>query len=279
MPLKFALYGMRLSSHAIAAAALIAAIPLTTHAQSKRPILAVFAHPDDERVIGPLLSLLAREGRETHLVIATDGSQGVRDFANIPAGAPLAAARAKEAACAANRLGVRQLHMLGLPDGGLASFEVLGKLRRSLASIIDSLQPAAIITFGPEGGTGHPDHRLVGDVTTQIVQGDARYGNIDLLYASLPTERLRTAPPANPTVHGMAEKLLTVRVPFEPRDLVAGREEYACHKTQYAPAEMDSVNKYLAHAWNGKVWLRPWMGTLHDPALFGASSSRAQQDR
>ena len=254
--------------YAFIAIALAAVIPLSLQAQAGRPIVAVFAHPDDERVIGPLLSRLAREGRETHLVIATDGSKGVRDFAKIPAGAELAAARTKEATCAANRLGVRQLHILGLPDGGLASFEVLGKLRSGLAAIIDSIKPAVIITFGPEGGTGHPDHRLVGDVMTQIVQADARYANVDLLYASLPTERLRTAPPANPTVTGMTEKLLTVRVPFEERDLVAGREEFACHRSQYEPAEMDSVNKYLAHAWNGTVWMRPWNGALHNPRIF-----------
>jgi LmbE family N-acetylglucosaminyl deacetylase len=259
---------MRTSTPAIAALALALVLPHPATAQARRPIVAIFAHPDDERVIGPLLSRLAREGRETHLVIATDGSQGVRDFANIPAGAELAAARAREATCAAKRLGVRQLHIIGLLDGGLASFEALGKLRPALAAIIDSLRPAAIITFGPEGGTGHPDHRLVGDVVTQIVQGDARYANIDLLYASLPTERLRTAPPAEPTVNGMASALLTVRVPFEDRDLAAGREEFACHQSQYAPAEMDAVNKYLAHAWNGTVWLRPWNGTLHDRNLF-----------
>ena len=247
---------------------LVAVLPFSSLAQTRQPILAVFAHPDDERVIGPLLSMLARQGRETHLVIATDGSQGVRDFAHIPAGPRLAAERTKEATCAANRLGVRKLHLLGLPDGGLASFDVLGKLRSSLEAIIDSVKPAAIITFGPEGGTGHPDHRLVGDVVTQIVESDARYANVDLLYASLPTERLRTAPPANPSVNGVAASLLTVRVPFDDNDLVAGREEYACHRTQYAPAEMDSVNKYLAHAWNGTVWLRPWNGALHDPAVF-----------
>ncbi len=259
---------MRISYKLPLAVALAMIVPLSAQAQTRKPILAVFAHPDDERVIGPLLSRLAREGRETHLVIATDGAKGVRDFANIPAGAELAAARTKEAQCAANRLGVRQLHLLGLPDGGLASFDELAKLRTGLAAIIDSLKPAVIITFGPEGGTGHPDHRLVGNVTTQIVQSDARYANIDLLYASLPTERLRTAPPANPTVNGMAEALLTVRVLFEQRDLVAGREEFACHRTQYQPAEMDSVNKYLAHAWNGTVWLRPWNGVLHNPRLF-----------
>ena len=238
-------------------------------AQVSRPIVAVFAHPDDERIIGPLLSRLARERRETHLVIATDGSKGVRDFANIPAGAELAAARAKEASCAANRLGVRQLHLLGLPDGGLASFDALCKLRSGILDVIDALRPAAIITFGPEGGTGHPDHRLAGDVVTQIVQSDTRYfANVDLLYASLPTERLATAPPAQPTVNGMAEALLTVRVPFEERDLVAGREEFACHRTQYTLAEMDAVNRYLAHAWNGTVWLRPWTGTMRDPEIF-----------
>ena len=261
---------MRIPKHVLAALAFATAGPLQAqaHPRASRPILAVFAHPDDERVIGPLLSRLAREGRETHLVIATDGSQGVRDFANIPAGSELAAARVKEANCAATRLGVRQLHIIGLPDGGLASFEVLGKLRPALASIIDSLKPAVIITFGPEGGTGHPDHRLVGDVVTQIVQGDARYAKVDLLYASLPSERLRTAPPAEPTVNGMAAALLTVRVPFEERDLTAGREEFACHASQYTPVEMAAVNKYLAHAWNGTVWLRPWNGTLHDPHPF-----------
>jgi LmbE family N-acetylglucosaminyl deacetylase len=259
---------MRIPINTFVAVALATLIPVSTQPQDRRPIVAVFAHPDDERVIGPLLSKLAREGRETHLVIATDGSTGVRDFAHIPAGAELAAARIREAQCAANRLGVRQLHILGLPDGGLASFEVLGKLRSGLAAIIDSLKPAAIITFGPEGGTGHPDHRLVGDVVTQIVQSDARYANVDLLYASLPTEGLRTAPPANPTVNGTAEALLTVRVPFEERDLAAGREEFACHRTQYAPAEMDAVDRYLAHAWNGAVWMRPWNGTLHNPGIF-----------
>jgi len=261
---------MRIPVHAFVALALVTLIPPSAQSQVERPVVAVFAHPDDERVIGPLLSRLAREGRETHLVIATDGSKGVRDFAKIPAGPELAAARTIEATCAANRLGVRRLHLLGLPDGGLASFDVLGKLRSALAAIVDSLKPAAIITFGPEGGTGHPDHRLVGNVVTQVIQGDARYANIDLLYASLPAERLRTAPPATPSVNGTTEALLTVRVPFEERDLVAGREEFACHRSQYTPAEMDAVNRYLAHAWSGTVWLRPWSGTLRNPRLFSS---------
>jgi LmbE family N-acetylglucosaminyl deacetylase len=221
----------------------------------------VFAHPDDERVIGPLLSRLAREGRETHLVIATDGSKGVRDHAGIPAGEALAAARKVEAECAAKRLGVRRLHLLGLEDGGLASFANLARLRTDVEKVISEIRPAAIITFGPEGGTGHPDHRLVGNVVTQVVQSDQRHHAIDLLYASLPTERLRTAPSSSPTVNGIAEDLLTVRVPVEARDVVAGEEAFACHRSQYTATEMAAINRTLAYVWNGTAYLRPWNGT------------------
>jgi len=257
----------RLVATATVALAVGASLPTTASGQSSRPVLAAFAHPDDERVIGPLLSRLGREGREVHLVIATDGSKGVREHAGVPAGQPLAAARAKEAECAAARLGVRQLHMLGLEDGALASFASLTRLRTEIAGILARVQPAVIITFGPEGGTGHPDHRLVGNVVTEVVQADDRHRAVDLLYASLPTERLRTAPPSSPRVNGVAEALL-IRVPFDPRDLAAGRESFACHRTQYTPSEMESINSTLAHAWNGVVYLRPWMGTMRDPAAL-----------
>ena len=61
---------MRIAEHAFIALTLAAMVSLPAQAQATRPMVAVFAHPDDERVIGPLLSGLAREGRETHLVIA-----------------------------------------------------------------------------------------------------------------------------------------------------------------------------------------------------------------
>jgi LmbE family N-acetylglucosaminyl deacetylase len=254
---------------ALLLAASIACFPDTVLGQSNRPLLAAFAHPDDERVIGPLLSRLAREGREVHLVIATDGSKGVRDHAGIPAGEALTAARKLEAECAAKRLGVR-LHLLGLEDGGLASFSNLARLRTELEKVMGAVQPAVIITFGPEGGTGHPDHRLVGNVVTQIVQSDDRHRTIDLLYASLPTERLRTAPASSPSVNGVAENLLTVRVPVEARDVVAGQEAFACHRTQYTSPEMAAINRTLAHVWNGTAYLRPWNGAIGDQAkLFG----------
>jgi LmbE family N-acetylglucosaminyl deacetylase len=259
---------LRSACMAALAAGSIASSPALSVAQASRVLLAAFAHPDDERVVGPLLSRLSREGWEVHLLIATDGSKGITDHGGIPVGPALAAAREKEAQCAANRLGVRQLHLAGLEDGGLASFTTLGRLRSAVDSLITRVRPVAIITFGPEGGTGHPDHRLVGNVVTQVIQADDAHQGIDVLYDSLPTERLRTAPPSAPRVNGMAESLLTLRMPFEDRDLVAGRESFACHRTQYTPAQMDAINKTLEHAWNGNAYLRPFTGTLRNRALF-----------
>ena len=242
-------------------------LPQAAAAQARGPVLAVFAHPDDERVVGPLLARLSREGREVHLVIATDGSKGVTPHGGIPAGPGLAAARAKEAECAAKRLGVRQLHMAGMEDGSLgSSMTVLAELRSRLSAIFDRVRPEAIITFGPEGGTGHPDHRLVSAVTTQIVQGDERHRRTGLFYASLPVERLRTAPPSMPTLNGVSGALLTVRVPIEKRDMAAARSSFACHATQYTPAQMDALNRTLAHVWNGVAYLRPWNGPSRNPS-------------
>jgi len=47
---------MRIRPHVLVAAALGTIIPPSAHAQARRPVVAIFAHPDDERVIGPLLS-------------------------------------------------------------------------------------------------------------------------------------------------------------------------------------------------------------------------------
>lgn len=230
------------------------------------PVLAAFAHPDDERVVGPLLAKLAREGREVHLVVATDGSKGVRDYAKIPAGPQLVAERVKEAQCAADRLGVKQLHMLGVEDGSMGmSLMTLAGLRTKLKAVIDAVKPAVVITFGPEGGTGHPDHRLIGNVTTEIVQTDGRYRTMQLFHAGLPNERLRAGPKSMAPVNGPDEELLTVRVPAEPQDFAAARESFACHRSQYTPAEMEAINATLTNAWNRSVYLRPVNAPVRGP--------------
>jgi LmbE family N-acetylglucosaminyl deacetylase len=228
--------------------------------QPARTILAVFAHPDDERIVGPLLAGYARGGNRVLLVIATDGRKGVTAHAHIPAGDSLARLRTVEARCAAERLGIQPPRLLGLEDAGLASFTALDALRDSLAAVLRETRPDVVLTFGPEGGTGHPDHRLVGDVVSELVQAGAEGAPRALFYASLPAERMRSAPPASPAVTTTAERYLTVRVPFAARDLEATRRAFACHASQYTPEQQAAVMRYLEHGFEGSVRLRPWDG-------------------
>jgi LmbE family N-acetylglucosaminyl deacetylase len=237
--------------------------------QANRTLLAVFAHPDDERIVGPLLSRFAREGHDVYLVIATDGRLGVREHAGVPAGDSLAAVRAEEARCAAEQLRIHPPILLGLEDAGLASFASLERMREELRTLFRTLRPDAVISFGPEGGTGHPDHRLVGVVTTEVVQSGGAGVPQALYYPSLPSERMKTAPPARPHVTSMPQKHLTVAVPYAPEDFEAGREAFACHRTQYTPAEMDAIMRYLGHGFDGAVRLRPWYGAAGRTTLFG----------
>ena len=238
-----------------------AGLPPDAAAQAGRHRLAaVFAHPDDERIVGPLLARYAREGHDIYLVIATDGRNGVREHAGIPAGDSLAHVRAEEARCAARELGIHPPILLGFEDAGLASFESLGGLRAKVDSVLRDLQLDAVISFGPEGGTGHPDHRLVGDVVTEVVQSGGVGISQALYYPSLPAERMKDTPPAQPIVTAIPERYLPVVVPFAPGDLMAARRSFACHRTQYTPTEMDAINRYLAHGWGGAVHLRPWYG-------------------
>ncbi len=224
-------------------------------------LMAVFAHPDDERIVAPLLARYAREGHRVHLVIATDGSKGVTEHAGIPAGDSLAQVRAREARCAADRLGIEPPILLGLEDGGLASFPSLGRLREELTRLLGTLRPDALLTIGPEGGTGHPDHRLVGNVVTEVVQSVTETEPPALYYASLPAERMRSAPPARPAVSAIPERYLRVQVPFTPRDWEAARAAFDCHASQYTAEQREAINRMLAHGFAGRVHLRPWHGT------------------
>jgi LmbE family N-acetylglucosaminyl deacetylase len=188
--------------------------------------------------------------------------------AGIPAGDSLATLRAEEARCATRELGIADPIMLGLEDAGLASFAALAQLRAGIQRVFNELKPDAVITFGPEGGTGHPDHRLVGDVVSEIVQRGGAGVPTALYYPSVPTERMGDAPPARPTVNSMSLQYLTVRVPYEERDFLAATRSYACHKTQYTATQVTANMNYLRHAFNGLVYFRAWNSAVAKSELF-----------
>jgi LmbE family N-acetylglucosaminyl deacetylase len=140
-----------------------------------RVLLAIFAHPDDEGVVGAVLARYAREGVQVYLAIATKGEKGAFQHAGIPPGEQLAKVRHAEALCACQQLRINSPIFFDLNDGEIGAITrppalnvqaVADKFEKLFAE----LNPDAIVTFGPDGGYGHPDHRLVSAAVTQVVQ-------------------------------------------------------------------------------------------------------------
>ena len=140
-------------------------------------MLAVLAHPDDESLgFGGTLAKYAAEGVETYLVTATRGERG--RFGSIGKGGdPLEVGRVREAElrAAAAQLGIREIAILGYPDGAVDQVDVTTAVR-AVASHIRRIQPDVVVTFGPEGAYGHPDHIAISQIATAATVSAADCG-------------------------------------------------------------------------------------------------------
>ncbi|HXB55495.1 MAG TPA: PIG-L family deacetylase [Vicinamibacteria bacterium] len=234
----------------------------------------MFAHPDDEIFVGPLLSHYARRGARVRLAIVTDGEKGASPRAGVPAGPELARIRAEEARCSCRALGIEAPDLLGFKDGELGRLSnppagYLAEVVRAIRRLFVQFRPDVVITWGPEGGYGHADHRLVGAVVTQIVQAGAKGAPGRLLYPGLPVDRVRLRPEGGyPHWAGTDPRFLTVRVPYDAADLAATRRALSCHRTQFPPEQMEVLMSWLHETLDGRVYLRPWFGARMTDDIF-----------
>jgi LmbE family N-acetylglucosaminyl deacetylase len=133
-------------------------------------LMAVMAHPDDESLgVGGILAKYAAEGIETALVTATRGERGwFGDEREYPGLEALGQRREAELRAAAEVLGIRSVDFLGYLDGELDQAhpaevvaKIVGHLRR--------IKPDVVVTFGPDGSYGHPDHIAIAQCTTAAI--------------------------------------------------------------------------------------------------------------
>jgi LmbE family N-acetylglucosaminyl deacetylase len=146
---------------------------------SSATLLGVWAHPDDEAYLSAgLMAHARRRGDRVVVVTATAGEHGTDDVDRWPP-RRLAAVRRRELRAALAAVGVTEHHVLGYPDGGCHDHD--GRAR--VAEIIARIRPDTIVTFGPDGMTGHPDHRAVSAWTTGAWHATGRRAT--LWYATL----------------------------------------------------------------------------------------------
>lgn len=240
-------------------------------ATKKRVLLAAFPHPDDESVVAPVLARYAREGTEVYIVYATDGEHGVRAHFGMMRGPELGKYRRQEAEAVCRELGIKPPIFLGFEDGSLGQFtnppgKVLHELAIKLQAVVDEVRPGVVVTWGPDGGYGHPDHRLFQDVVAEVVQASA--DPIRLYYFGISHEELKATSGPFSRFLSTHSRYLTVHVPFTDTDLAAARRAFACHKSQFTDETVAHLDRFLTQAWCGKVSFRPWFGEQHGDDLF-----------
>ena len=145
-------------------------------------LLAVLAHPDDESFgMGGTLALYAQRGVAAYLVCATRGEAGSMDADCLDGFNDISERREFELRCAAQELGLTEVHFLGYRDSGMPGSPdnqhpqalVAAPLEEVVAKVahyIRLLRPQVVLTFDPIGGYRHPDHIAIHQATVRAFQ-------------------------------------------------------------------------------------------------------------
>jgi len=270
------------SRHWTAVVAVLLVVAASMHSAAQRPprtLVALLAHADDETAASPVLARYAREGVRVYLIVATDGSGGsgaqatLQRSENGPVGDALVKARAEEARCSAAALGAQAPVLLAFADGKLGDYlsdrTLLARLTDQIGAEIARVRPEVVITWGPDGGTGHPDHRLVSAIATQLLRTGAPGMPERLFYMYFPADMYTLTPQRTPApLFYPRAPFFTMKVQFTPADLAAAQAAMACHATQFNPDQLKVLQPGLARLWNGTIAFIPAVSSFTGDDLF-----------
>ena len=234
-------------------------------------LMAVHAHPDDEATsTGGLLARCADEGVRTVLVTCTNGEVGEIADPLLATPEVLAEVRLGELRESCEILGVRELHLLGYRDSGMAgtadndhpeSFHRadLDEATGRLVALVRRFRPQVLVTYDENGFYGHPDHIRANQVTAAAFEAaadPARYPEagspwtpLKLYYAAIPHSRMRRfgqrmmqagiEPPFemdedSPPPMGVPDEQVTTWLDVSPQ-VERKRRALAAHRTQMGP--------------------------------------------
>jgi LmbE family N-acetylglucosaminyl deacetylase len=138
-------------------------------------MLVVGAHPDDETfTTGGLMARNVLSGNRVVCVTATRGEAGSQDLERWPP-ADMGRIRQAELKRCLGVLGVREHHWLDYIDGQCDTVDP-GEATAKIRGVIEDAQPDSVLTFGPDGMTGHSDHKCVSAWTSAAFEQAAKPG-------------------------------------------------------------------------------------------------------
>jgi LmbE family N-acetylglucosaminyl deacetylase len=234
-----------------------------TREERMRPrALAVFAHPDDETFLaGSTLARLAECGVDVRVLCLTRGEAGRRGDYEALSPEAFGELRQQELEAACQTLGIRRPILGGCRDGAVAT-ECRALAERGIAGVLQTLRPELVITFGPDGVSGHPDHVAVSEITTA-----AFHHAFPAVAADAPESRLyyvlRSGATPNCCRPAVARSIPPLTTVIDAAAVGAKKlEAVRCHRSQrhLQPAEPTARAAILSAPEHFHRALPPWRG-------------------
>ena len=210
----------------------------------KADVVAVLAHPDDETFMSGTLAKLTASGYRVQMVYVTSGDAGKNLLGRYTMHRELASLRERELKRALKTLKINLPPVvLRYPDGR-TDFDA-PIIQADLEAILRQSKPGVVLTFGPDGMTGHEDHINVGQLTSQAATNTA--ADEQVYHMALTPEKLSKRVKLEDWPLEAAQHAPDVRVNV--RDVLKTKyqtmQKYA---SQFTQAEVDHLRAwYLKH--------------------------------
>jgi LmbE family N-acetylglucosaminyl deacetylase len=206
-------------------------------ALERSTLLAIFAHPDDETFRpGGTLALIASCGVKVNVLTLTHGEAGSCGEPALCTPDELPGVREHELRCACAALGIEPPYLLSYPDGSLTDADP-ERVGADILAVAGQVHPQALLSFGPDGLSGHPDHIIVGQWAAGIFRSTEE---ITALYTVAVPQSLATRLGMQ-QVHAVPDEMITLSVDVSSvweKKLTA----LQCHATQWSSSPMLSAS-------------------------------------
>ncbi len=221
-----------------------------------KTILCIGAHPDDESFWpGGTLVILARNGVNVHVLSATRGQAGLCGEPPLCRPEELGQLREQELRCACRLLGAHPPYILDYYDGKLAQVPDDEGVTQVL-EVMRAVQPQVLLTWAPNGGSGHPDHVTISRWTQLAFDRSADWG------ASAPVAVYHMVRPVS--VARATGRRIELAVPDDQVDLTVDvgpvleqrMAALRCHRTQVNPRIRSATREELLALFGTEYYCR-----------------------
>lgn len=237
-------------------------------------MLGVFAHPDDEQILGGAFTKAVRQGATAYIVCATRGEAGQISDPALATPETLGMVREQELRDAVAIYGWEPPILLDYRDGTLSRVDC-GELADTIVKEIRALRPQVLVTFEETGIYGHRDHIAIHHAATAAFRAAAdpehrpdlgRAHQVKkFYYVTIPHSRMQQLIQAmgdeadvggdertiDLEVMGTPDGEITTVVETPP-DLFALRQAGTfAHKTQFGPEMLEYFERFGTETWFG----------------------------